>query len=79
MTQSQFPAWQDISSAPKDGTRILLCNDDHVVETGCWVNSWWERWERTNKTTQKLVKDDASYWSGCCNPTHWMPLPKAPE
>jgi len=61
-----------IETAPKDGTPILLCTADGIVE------AQWERrkWEQS---------PCYSTYEGCgaaeigCKPTHWMPLPTAPE
>ena len=60
--------WQDISTAPKDGTDILLgfAGDDRpAVIAGWFGESGWEKYDCLN-----LVKG---------RPTHWMPLPPAPQ
>jgi hypothetical protein len=74
--------WQPIETAPKDGTEILLCRavdaDGHSI-TGksfgvfCQVAAWWgtERWV----VYCSLIHDPSLHFE----PTHWMPLPKAPE
>ena len=51
--------WQDISTAPKDGNRILLC----LNKTGPVVIGRWNEKEA----------------AAPCLPTHWQPLPSAPE
>lgn len=59
--------WLPISSAPKDGTRIILA-DCAWIETGFW-NTQLSQW-----------MDDAK--QGWCNanwPTHWQPLPAPPR
>lgn len=74
--------WQHIGTAPKDGTRILLFTthvaDDYCDETfseiqiGCWDpghlsdDPMWSR--EAGWDLQKIGV-----------PSHWMPLPKAPE
>lgn len=65
--------WKTIDSAPKDGTNILLYSESLAVE-GYWSA---ER-KRFSEVGYSFVG------CGCCAdvlepPTHWMPLPKAPE
>lgn len=66
--------WQPIETAPKDGTRILLChrglNDIGIVLEGyyCEDEGWYE--SNTHPT-------DAT--DGRCDPTHWMKLPDPPD
>lgn len=64
--QGEAMEWQSIETAPKDGTRILLCRNELVepVTIGfwsmvgcCWSSPLWAYKEPS--------------------PTHWMPLPKA--
>lgn len=61
--------WQDISTAPKDGTRILAVvrfdnglSTDDAVDIAYWVDFNGGGWVR------HLVGE----------PTHWMPLPSPP-
>ena len=64
-------AWMPIETAPRDGTRILLCGPDygtgpgfHLVighcEADAWRESGWEDYEYLEYAT------------------HWMPLPNPP-
>lgn len=62
--------WQPISTAPKDGTDILLGMYrpefvDPIVMNSCWL----DREERGGHWMD---------WDGCPTPTHWMPLPEPP-
>jgi hypothetical protein len=71
--------WRAIESAPRDGTHVLLLVDEYSIE-GWWV------------VREDYYGNDRSAWQpatldwhgcGCCQgsepePTHWMPLPKAP-
>ena len=65
--------WQDISTAPRDGTEIL-------------VYSQWD-WNEMDDPSEDYYIEKASYmWRGfyayesiAVNPTHWMPLPEAPK
>lgn len=64
-TSTAGEAWQDIASAPKDGTHLLLLEDGHAFEGyGFKQTSWTGIWF-----------DDDCYF---VVPTHWMPLPSAP-
>lgn len=59
----QASAWQPISSAPKDGTYILLYADDY-----CQVGwSHGDYWGPVDDQGTSMI------------PTHWMPLPLAPS
>ena len=63
--------WQPIETAPKDGTRILLCSNGGAVWMGHWVcrsgayliNGW----TRYNQV-------DIGW-----EPSNWMPLPAPPS
>lgn len=64
--------WQDIATAPRDGTRILLAVG-RLVGSGCYRHAR-PAWASAG------VKD--FYVDGGDMPslaTHWMPLPPAPE
>ena len=61
--------WQPIETAPKDGTWILLYDEQDVIEVG-----WWESFDCPG----------GGAMIGWCvdrvtHPTHWMPLPEPPE
>lgn len=65
--------WQDISTAPKDGTHVLLCVESYIIE------GWWEvNHEYWDVATLPV------HGCGCCfkdnrEPDGWMPLPDPPE
>ena len=66
-------AWRPIETAPKDGTRVLCCGPKLLVAECEW---------RMEQTFASRV--DSSGWYRTCQhpqvfPTHWMPLPAAPE
>lgn len=68
------PGWQPIETAPKDGTNILLFNDKGNMATALWqgtgpMEGWWLR--GGNKPDY--------FFNGHRSPTHWMPLPAAPQ
>jgi hypothetical protein len=56
--------WQDISTAPKDGTWILLVTaGSEPPFVGMWYQNGW---------------DDGDFHSGMTGMTHWQPLPSPP-
>ncbi len=65
--QSQ-QAWRPMDSAPKDGTKILLC-DGYEYCAALWdFGSWWEQSYREGRLDVSLTE-----WKG------WLPLPPMPE
>lgn len=63
-----FPEWQPIETAPKDGTRVLLFS-------GAWFTGYYAH-SRYKWDPGKWRSDE---YPDLTNPTHWMPLPQAPE
>ena len=68
--------WQDISTAPKDGTPVLLYGRLEGEVSGDWdgehvaIGSFlYERWS---------VDATDYYEVTVVNPTHWQPLPQPP-
>lgn len=53
--------WQDISTAPKDGTAVLAVDDEGQYHVVWWQHGSWVR-----------AGDDYNLW---VLPTHWQPLP----
>jgi hypothetical protein len=64
--------WQDISTAPKDGTEILVCNVDvlrgHMNVVSYTEEDYPQVWE-----TQEFCAYHKDAF------THWMPLPSPPK
>lgn len=65
--------WQDISTAPMDGSKVIL-----AVKGGCVVGHWVE-----HRAYHHCWAWMVAPWPGCdflmaVAPTHWMPLPPAP-
>jgi hypothetical protein len=58
--------WQDILTAPKDGTSILAAHCDAVFDAWWGGNAW--------------VDGETNEWGDyiTLSPTHWMPLPAPP-
>lgn len=72
--------WMDISTAPKDGTRILvyITGDKQSVV----------RWERVGFSYHWVVYGQCGFWTKRTKiivlgkdtePTHWQPLPPSPS
>lgn len=62
--------WMPISSAPKDGTEILVCNADRVG-IGSWCENYRSGFPYNNWSFNMA-------YSKPWNPTHWQPLPPLP-
>lgn len=78
--------WQPISTAPKDGTAILIyepADESRFNEASIYVC----RWESHEGMTWKREHGPgAGAWTETegeqfleFDPTHWMPLPEAPK
>jgi hypothetical protein len=80
--------WQDIGTAPKDGTEIIavFCSDygyqDSPTIYGPWTvafrrGKWMASWDDAS-----VIESES--WAGTeykqapVDPTHWMPRPKPP-
>jgi hypothetical protein len=73
--------WQDIATAPKDRTRVLLYRPSELV----WAQTVAGYWD-----SDEYAAKPRPYWTSdverlvgvvACrknNPTHWMPLPAPP-
>lgn len=58
--------WCPIETAPKDGTRVLLCIDHGEWGDKVWTGMWAAGWM-------------ISYGKARTEPTHWMQLPTPPS
>lgn len=72
--------WQDINTAPKDGTPVLLYGD--------WRKYYYKDGELVSvdtiegATVNGCWNDETGSWRGIfgfIEPTHWMPLPQPPK
>ena len=83
--------WQDISTAPKDGTEILIYRDgwqeaprakwgDHDGEDDQGNSIVFGGWFMASEWFTYGCEDGFLGWNDDSNvmPTHWMPLPAAP-
>lgn len=69
--------WHPIETAPKDGTRILILDQDWNQNLVVFVARW---------APHGLHPDALGFWyeaheeRWCASqPSHWMPLPEPPE
>lgn len=72
--------WQPIETAPKDGTKILVFTAIGDIEIGQWCTTEWDRYELHDADRNLYTRrvDIHEFWNNNF-PTHWMPLPAAPE
>ena len=76
--------WQPIETAPKDGTHILAWNYEsrfYLPPYICWFG---QDMNEPDENKREWLTGDGDGWSTGyyytpCKPTHWMPLPDAPE
>lgn len=72
--------WQDIATAPKDGTFVITCVAGFVPGIAHWATYGdVTRWGADPET---FMEEDhfLDYWVACrYDPTHWMPLPPRPS
>ena len=71
------PQWQPIETAPRDGTAILLGS-----RGGSWIGKWlpvYASGYRPDNPWSSLMLNHDHMGEKWCKPTHWMPLPAAPD
>lgn len=83
--------WQPIETAPRDGTTVLLAAPGRVTAGEWHLEQWPTECEYHSSTGEYLGQHetgeciDAGWcsWDGgftdVAQPTHWMPLPEAPN
>lgn len=62
-------AWHEIESAPRDGAMVLL----YFSDTGTTIGKWHQPGNPVCKGFWSCAYHNKRY------PTHWMPLPEAPN
>lgn len=80
--RKMFPptGWQPIETAPKDGTKILVWDQEYKE----WEKvTWKENWEGSDFRYQfkwcVWLSGEDEVHTVVENPTHWMPLPGDPN
>ena len=65
--------WMPIETAPKDGRHIWTFDPNDHQCVGYWFHcDEWEGWMFADELLADAKPD-------CLTPTHWMPLPDAPN
>jgi hypothetical protein len=65
--------WMPIEAAPKDGRKIWLFDPNDHQCVGYWFHcANWEGWMFADELLADVKPDGLT-------PTHWMPLPDAPN
>lgn len=65
--------WRQMSTAPRDGTVILL--GDNRYSEPAYLMASWDKHSR-HWATETMRNGSFQWWADA---THWMPLPKLPE
>ena len=73
--------WQDISTAPRDGTLILLASDGSmpVVPGFCVEKDIWCYWDGDTTWFEAMWEDAAVLYIFNPPPKYWMHLPEPPK
>lgn len=83
--QHLAPQWQPIETAPKDGTPILAWNEKYGARETRWElyreGSLAFSWSQEGKGPDGAWRwaEPQNNWGSSWAPTHWMPLPAAPD
>ena len=70
--------WRDISSAPTDGTKVLVgrfVEKDSFKRNGFMAVDFWHEPKRDKCRYSGWGEFNKQFWP----PTHWQPLPEPPE
>ena len=62
-----------IETAPKDGTRILVCDESN------WYVAAWGETNSGKGWVYAVVAIDWNYYEVVYSPIYWAPLPKIPR
>lgn len=83
--QHLAPMWQPIETAPRDGTAILAWNENYGARETRWefyregsiAFSWFQEGKGPDGAWRWA--EPQNNWGSSWAPTHWMPLPAAPD
>lgn len=74
--------WRPISTAPKDGTWVIIYDPFFVTEMPVSIGTYMTADERDPRGRFRKGEWLLFEWDGMpssANPTHWMPLPPPPS
>lgn len=76
--------WQDISTAPRDGTVVLLYKPDERMVGEYMLAGYWGEWPLNGECWIAVDGKPQGYLSSVTGtsqgyPTHWAALPAPPE
>jgi hypothetical protein len=69
-TRQAGDGWRGIESAPRDGSVLLVTTGNRDVRTARWS---------LHKRSWLVAYDKHAVFANCVQPTHWQPLPAAPQ
>jgi|GEM_PF-3149976 len=77
--QHLAPQWQPIETAPKDRQVLFLVPEFGVYAESPWIGGWSHLHEVWTLKTPYVIEGKAVIVNDVPTPTHWMPLPAAPD
>lgn len=69
--------WQPISTAPKDGTLVLVWDEYGQHQIGCWTEMRRVEFKPLGDLFERIERRDV-VWTGYGEPQAWQPLPPPP-
>lgn len=69
--------WRPIETAPKDGTRVLVYQEDEASDMTPQI-AWWITWHGEEGWHICWDNEPLQNNSAFAPPTHWAPLPEPP-
>ena len=81
---AMFNDWRPIDTAPRNGSKVLIVNEEGEMDVASYVAQWYESEEFVRKASDgdvyRTIREESGYWltETVYLPTHWMPLPAPP-